>query len=218
MLAAREERRTRLVECGFCRVEFKTISPTAMFCSTECRTIHYAVNRRAASLAARPEVECPHCHDKFLAAPRQRFCSRKCSADFWNAHHNANRKRERPPRECLACGTESTVNGRALRKFCSTRCRIRFAASKVLAMNIDDINDRAVFERDGWKCQICRKKVDPSLEWPDPMSASLDHIQPRSKDGDHVYANVRLAHLRCNLQKSAGTGPDGDQTLLFGHI
>ncbi|MEV6398476.1 HNH endonuclease [Streptomyces sp. NPDC051907] len=34
------------------------------------------------------------------------------------------------------------------------------------------------------------------------MSASLDHIIPLARQGDHTRINVQLAHLLCNLRKS----------------
>jgi len=45
------------------------------------------------------------------------------------------------------------------------------------------------------------------LAWPDPMSPSLDHIQPLqpsdgSEPGLHDPDNVQLAHLSCNARKN----------------
>lgn len=39
-----------------------------------------------------------------------------------------------------------------------------------------------------------------------PMSASVDHIVPLSRGGEHSMANVQCAHLSCNSSK-------GDQTI-----
>jgi hypothetical protein len=61
--------------------------------------------------------------------------------------------------------------------------------------------DLEIFKRDGWRCGLCGEPVDPSLCYPDPMSASLDHVHPIAKGGGHVRANVQCAHLRCNLSK-----------------
>lgn len=62
--------------------------------------------------------------------------------------------------------------------------------------------DAEIFERDGWACQLCMQPVDPDLRWPDPFSASLDHITPLSKGGHHLRSNCQLAHLRCNIKKA----------------
>ena len=59
-----------------------------------------------------------------------------------------------------------------------------------------------VFERDDWLCGLCGEPVDKDLSWPDPMSASLDHIIPLSRGGAHTLDNVQLAHLVCNIRKN----------------
>jgi hypothetical protein len=66
---------------------------------------------------------------------------------------------------------------------------------------IEKINPLKIYKRDNWVCQICGEKVNPKLRYPNPMSASLDHIIPLSKGGTHETKNVQLAHLICNLRK-----------------
>lgn len=61
--------------------------------------------------------------------------------------------------------------------------------------------DSLIFERDEWVCGICSEPVDRSLKYPDPKSASLDHIVPLSKGGGHTMDNVQLAHFGCNCRK-----------------
>lgn len=52
-------------------------------------------------------------------------------------------------------------------------------------------------------CGICGKPVDKTLKYPDPMSASVDHIIPVSKHGDPISLdNLQLAHRYCNRMKS----------------
>ena len=52
-------------------------------------------------------------------------------------------------------------------------------------------------------CGICGKPVDFSLKFPHPMSACIDHIIPVSKGGHPSdIANMQLAHMTCNRQKS----------------
>jgi len=57
-----------------------------------------------------------------------------------------------------------------------------------------------IYERDGWICQLCKKKVNKKLRYPDPLSPSLDHIVPISNGGSHTRDNVQLAHYWCNVQ------------------
>ena len=65
----------------------------------------------------------------------------------------------------------------------------------------EPINNGSVYERDGWVCGICGGSVNPESVYPDPLSPSLDHIEPLSLGGAHTYANVRLTHLRCNVAR-----------------
>ena len=52
-------------------------------------------------------------------------------------------------------------------------------------------------------CAICGKPVNFKLKFPDPMSASCDHIIPIDKGGDpSALDNLQLAHLCCNRAKS----------------
>lgn len=78
----------------------------------------------------------------------------------------------------------------------------------------EPINKQRVFVRDGWRCGICREPVDKRLKFPHPRSASLDHVLPMSRGGDHVYANVQCSHLECNSRKS--NRGYGEQLALVG--
>jgi len=72
--------------------------------------------------------------------------------------------------------------------------------------NHESYKDIDVFERDGWICQLCGRKINRRLKWPHPYSKSIDHIIPLSKGGADALINVQSAHLRCNISKNAGTG------------
>jgi 5-methylcytosine-specific restriction endonuclease McrA len=75
--------------------------------------------------------------------------------------------------------------------------------TRIQGQTVDPFDPQMVFQRDRWKCGICRKKIDRELKYPDPMSVSLDHIVPVSLGGPHTPANTRASHLRCNLQRNA---------------
>ena len=95
------------------------------------------------------------------------------------------------------------------------RTQRRRAASR--GANAEKFEDVEIFERDGWRCQIkaCGKRVDKRLSWPHPMSASLDHVIPLTETGtSHTRANVRLAHLKCNVSRSNHGG--NEQLALIG--
>jgi 5-methylcytosine-specific restriction endonuclease McrA len=69
-------------------------------------------------------------------------------------------------------------------------------------------------KRDGPKCHLCRHKIDLLLSYPDPHYASIDHVIPLARGGTNDLANLRLAHLVCNLSK--GADARGEQIALFG--
>lgn len=71
---------------------------------------------------------------------------------------------------------------------------------------VEAVRREEIFERDGYRCQICRRKTKG--KWPDPRSATLDHIVPLSKGGEHVSENLQCACWRCNHHKAAGAAND----------
>ncbi len=66
----------------------------------------------------------------------------------------------------------------------------------------DDINHLELFEKYHWVCHLCGTKIDRKLRFPNHMAATVDHIIPLSKGGEHVWANTRPAHGLCNFKKS----------------
>lgn len=52
------------------------------------------------------------------------------------------------------------------------------------------LNRRAVFARDGGRCQYCAGPAE-----------SIDHVVPRSRGGQHVWENVVAACRPCNTRK-----------------
>ena len=62
----------------------------------------------------------------------------------------------------------------------------------------------AIYERDGWACQLCGDPIDRDA---DPMvgglAPSLDHIVPRSLGGGDDDDNLRMAHRDCNARRGA---------------
>lgn len=70
---------------------------------------------------------------------------------------------------------------------------------------VEDVVAARVFRRDKWICGICGTAVSQLNDRDLIDIASLDHIIPLSKGGEHSYANTQLAHLSCNLRKGAKT-------------
>lgn len=70
----------------------------------------------------------------------------------------------------------------------------------------------AIYDRDGWICQLCNNPVDPSVDPRTRWGTTLDHVTPRSLGGSHDALNLRLAHRRCNSVR--GTRSDEFSTAL----
>ena len=62
---------------------------------------------------------------------------------------------------------------------------------------------REVLDRDQWICQLCSLPISKTLQHPDPMSPTLDHIIPLSRGGVHSLSNSQAAHRICNMRKWA---------------
>ena len=56
-------------------------------------------------------------------------------------------------------------------------------------------------QRDQWVCGICHAPVDPTLRGTTDQAASIDHVTPLIRGGDHSYANTQISHLGCNRKK-----------------
>lgn len=80
--------------------------------------------------------------------------------------------------------------------------------------NYEPVRPEEIFERDGWKCQICGKAIRRDTKCPHPLSASIDHIIPVSEGGDHVAENLRAAHFGCNTARGTGKNEAVQLALL----
>jgi 5-methylcytosine-specific restriction endonuclease McrA len=66
---------------------------------------------------------------------------------------------------------------------------------------IERIPDREIFERDGWRCGICKEPVDQTLRFPHHYAVCIDHVVPLALGGQHVRDNLQCAHWICNSRK-----------------
>lgn len=119
------------------------------------------------------------------------------------------------PRPCRLCDRTITPDhaqgrGRDVCDYCNMQ---RGQGDKGRAMMYGvpytHVHRKAVYARDGWRCQLCGHKVlkkakrNRHTRRLHPRTASLDHIIPMSKGGSHCEANVQCACLRCNVRKRA---------------
>lgn len=135
------------------------------------------------------------------------YCSRDCKDKAHEGARKAARLATKTSRECLHCGEALAAATRADAVFCSVKCNNaahclqRKLRTRTGGSGLTGWVRTAIFERDGWRCGICRKPVSRALRHPDPMAPSLDHIIPVCEGGTNETANLRLTHLRCNLSR-----------------
>ena len=156
-----------------------------LWCSGRCRIL--AINPR----------RCGTCGD-ILPSKCRVFCSASC--------RRVHLRITQETRECAVCGTEFTQRDRRqvnCSPLCGNVARKRARNQGESRRRFPRVRGRArlaVFERDGWRCGLCRGVIDRNLALPHPGSPSVDHVDP---DGEHVPSNWQAAHLACNVEKGA---------------
>lgn len=118
---------------------------------------------------------------------------------------------------CKNCGESYCIEstGYNSTKYCSEKCMKRWAMrvkndrrhKKIASRRHDaDITLEKLFRRDEGICYLCFGKCD----WNDVDAdgnacdnyPSIDHVKPIAKGGTHTWDNIKLAHRRCNWEKS----------------
>lgn len=192
------------VECG---KPFKAWKPKQRCCSREC-----ADKTRNESLRLPPRYDlnailwwsasCRLCAKSFPVNRHGRlYCSDSCAWKWYSLGETAH-----DVLTCVECGdTWVRWTGNGKRNFCTTKCGQRHQARVTKRKRSKRIRTCAkresislphLAERDGWRCHLCGGKVSRDT-W------SMDHLIPLSAGGDHTYANVALAHHRCNTLRGA---------------
>lgn len=115
----------------------------------------------------------------------------------------------RKAKACEWCRREFTPNPNGVQRFCSGRCkqqsndrrkyerRGKFCPTLTFRLSL--------YERDGWRCQLCLDPVDRDAHYLDNWAPSLDHIVPRSMGGSDHADNLRTTHRWCNVIRSDAT-------------
>lgn len=159
----------------------------------------------------------PHGLSRYQRGCRCEVCRRANTLD-----HGARRGVVETERACRICGTLFT--SRTPRQWlCSDDCRRQqarahssaYRASRRAGRSVErPVIPSRIFDRDRWRCHICRRKLTAKHKWPHPWSPSIDHLLPLTRGGEHVPENVATACLRCNIAKSNRGG--NEQLLLIG--
>lgn len=182
--------------CLSCDLDISHRDPQALYCDSTCQqrvknARRMQRRRDAGDLCVEPEC-----------SNARRFADGLCKS-------HGNRKREQSLG--LTWRDRSGDRERIRQK---DRMKTRRRRARTRDPQAEDIYIDVVGERDGWRCGICRRAIDKAKAYPHPRSPSLDHIEPISRGGAHTYANVRIAHLKCNVDRSNVF--DHEQLALFG--
>lgn len=216
-------------ECDGCGREFEHPfhnTTRAVYCSEECKPRcsvegcerprrrrewcgrHYATWRRTGD-ANTPLVNpwstewvCVVCGaDVPKGSGRRKHCSSNCQVIDSRLKGNVPRYSD-----CAACGVkidlfERNYNGRKKRmdtRLCDTCGRVN---SREWSRHLEGL-----LNRDNHTCGICSKHIDTSIKYPNPMSATVDHILPRSLGGTNDVDNLQPSHALCNSTKQDRIG------------
>lgn len=150
-----------------------------------------------------------------------------CSTHYNRARYSAEERHPHELRSCVICGT--TVRRRVDNRHaptCSVDCRylVQFGEREAVESAYTwrrDAVDRArdygavivevfdrveIFERDGWRCQLCGITCRQPSPF-DRCAATVDHVVPLALGGEHSRANAQTACLSCNGRKQASISP-----------
>ncbi len=190
------------------------------FCGRDCSFAHKRENAKGEQKAPRVPIVCRVCGGLFVGLMFAKDCSVACRKQSTRIAAMRSKPRLTKPRtSCLHCG--GPINRtRYVRLYCSNKCckmacekrynqangyYHRIKARVHSSVGCERFHPNEVFERDGWRCQICRKPVDKTKKHPHPKAPTIDHIVPVSKGGKHSMSNVQCAHSRCNsLRRDVG--------------
>lgn len=178
-------------------------------------------------------MTCRTCASEFLVTRHRTYCSARCRRNDPEVKERQRRyaadshaRLGRPTFEviCELCGKNARVTAADV-KFCSHDCSVlwrlenpeldpcrppRRATSPKRPPKFSRQFRLAIYERDGWTCQLCGDPVDWTLDPFDPWAATLDHIvcQAWTDEPDHSPSNLRLAHRWCNSLRGDESHPE----------
>lgn len=197
------------VPCGWCRkttLKHAAQRYAARFCSLACRDAW----RKATGInpAPPPGLGCGKPWSrKTRARAKLRKAARGTVGRRWVAG------------TCPRCGCSfiAMLTNDAGR-YCSDQCKNRTKGSRRRARKRgarhEPYSRPAIFERDRWRCHICKRRTLRTKAVPHPRAPVIDHLVPLAAGGDDTAANVATACFLCNSTKREHGG--GEQLALIG--
>lgn len=134
---------------------------------------------------------------------------------------------------CVVCGDAFTHRSIG-RRYCSNRCTAKASyqsrkgtakykaarlgfdqrrrAAKKTGM-VEKFESVEIFERDRYRCHLCKQKCRIDVVVPHPLAPTLDHLIPLAEGGEHTRANSATACFLCNSVK--GNRGGGEQLAII---
>ena len=219
----REVRRqapARTISCVVCKKECPRGRGPKTCCSPECQIFHRRSRPSYQEYLARNRRNrrthrkvCERCKKKFTTRKNfQRFCSTNCCVRLRREKDTARRFIPRPCQTCkkdfrpvssgrvVFCPRCRSERDQMLRSI-GGNCRRR---ARYYGVPYESVDVHAIFKRDKWICQICKK---PTLQrvrgTKHPKAPEIDHMIPMARGGPHNWNNLQCAHRKCNSTKGA---------------
>lgn len=179
------------------------------FCSKKCRSEYRCLDGRSSLVLSGRKTAIPPEHESQVLrrlsrpAPSMSVCIGTCEvcAEVFVV----------PGQHRATCSVECAEGKlRADRQMAKDRRR----ALKKAAF-VENVRRNDIFERDGWKCQLCGDPLNRAVVAPHPDAPTIDHIIPLAQGGTHEPRNVQAAHFLCNSRKG-DRGAACDQLRLVG--
>jgi 5-methylcytosine-specific restriction endonuclease McrA len=157
--------------------------------------------------------KCANCGCRFNGTSKSIYCSQDCMKNFYSIKLKKDAASLHTPVSftCKECGRDYTTSyGNARTVYCSQQCsrryirrvRRRMERAKLRGAKVEVVDPIKVFERDGWRCQICWRKTPRERRGSiKPNAPELDHIVPLSVGGEHSYRNTQCSCRDCNSSK-----------------
>lgn len=146
-----------------------------------------------------------------LGPRARRTCSPPCRAVLLRRVHVGGHFTP-TARACRDCGTSTTRSPNSAAGPLCDDCRKKRRRAHNRRKNVArrgaaivgrQMSIEELCERDGYRCHLCRRRVNLRLRSPHPRSATFDHLVPVSAGGTDDPANLALAHRDCNTRRGA---------------
>ena len=170
--------------CEICQIEYKPTWKLQRTCSRYCGELLRGRTPGGTPKRLKPfyVAQCKICLDLiFSLQPNRVLCENPECFKISNRQHGLAQYAKNPER------------------FKTAAHRRRAIFNSVF---VEDVKLSKVANRDKWICHLCNQPVEKGLKNRNPKMASLDHVIPISKGGEHSYSNTKLSHYECNLMKN----------------